>query len=154
MQPVKRSPRPRILQRRTPAFAAFAALLALAAVACDRGGALPRGGAHGASASQALPLPPPVSGVTGVPGAPGEAPPNELMPRSQSVSIGNAAPAPLPGARHRQSEESGLAARERRLAERQAALEARERRLSRQSRAAAASVGILPLGGRVARTGE
>ncbi len=138
MQPVKRSPRPGILQRCTPALAAFAALLALAAAACDRGGALPHGGAHGASASQARTLSPPpaplsgASGVPGVPGTPGEAPTNELMPRSQSVKIGNAPPAPVPGVRHGEIEENDLAAR--------------ERRLSRQPRAAAASVGTAASG--------
>jgi hypothetical protein len=65
------------------------------------------------------------------------------MPRSQSVRIGDAPPPPQPGVSHGESKQSDLAARERRLAERQAALEARERRLSRreESRAATAAAG-------------
>jgi hypothetical protein len=64
------------------------------------------------------------------------------MPRLQSVRIG-AVPPPPPGLRREQSD---LAARERRLAGRQAALEARERRLSRreESRAGAAGSAAAP----------
>jgi len=121
----------------------LAAVLALAAVGCDRG-TVPPAGAHGAGTSQARSLPPrpaPAAAVSATAPVPGEPPTNELMPRSQSVRIGNAPPPPAMG--HGESKESDLAARERRLAERQAALEARERRLSRreESRAAAAAAG-------------
>jgi hypothetical protein len=141
MQSVKRSPRRQVLRR---CAAALAALLALAALACDRGGAPSPGSGHGAGASQALSQQRPPSGTTGIPG---ERPANEVMPRPQSVRIGEAPPAPAP-ARDLRREQSDLAARERRLAERQAALEARERRLSRheESRAAAASGGAAMAG--------
>jgi hypothetical protein len=148
MHPVNPFPRPCTPPRRRPALASFAALLALlafAAVACDRGAA-PHGGAHAAGATQARSLPPPAP-------APGEPPTNELIPRSQSVKIGNVPPPlppppPAPGMRHRESQESDLAARERRLAERQAAIEARERRLRRheESRAAADARGTVEAG--------
>jgi len=149
MHPVNPFPRPCTLPRRRPALASFAALLALfvllalAAVACGRGAA-PHGGAHGAGATQARSLPPPAP-------APGEPPTNELMPRPQTVKIGSQPPpppAPPPALRPGESEESDLAARERRLAERQAAIEARERRLRRheESRAAADSRGTAEAG--------
>lgn len=167
MQPVKRSPPPRALPR---SALALAALLAL--VACDRGAVPPAGAhGAGASQARSLPPPapaptvsstapvpaqgagvtasreaiapaPPLSGATGVPGAPGEPPTNELMPRSQSVRIGNAPPAPAPGVGRGESQENDLAARERRLAERLAALEAleaRDPRLSRHEESRAAS---------------
>jgi len=143
MQPVKRFPRPRALPRGVPALVVLAALLALAAVACNRG-AVPPGGAHDAGASQARSVPPAVSappvsstapgpgqgagvtasreasgpaplpsGAMGAPGGPGEPPTNELMPRSQSVRIGDAPPPPPPpGVSHGESKQSDLAARE------------------------------------------
>ena len=150
MQSATRSPRPRALNRPSaPALAVLAALLALAAVACDRG-TVPPAGAPGAGASQARslpPRPPSAPAVSATAPVPGEPPTNELMPRSQSVRIGNAPPPPDVG--HGESEESDLAARERRLAERQAALEARERRLSRreESRAAATTAAAAAAGG-------
>jgi len=164
---MKRSPRRQALRR---CAVALAALLALAALACDRGGAPSPGSGHGAGASQARSLPPPSAAVppaspsapapgrgagiaasreasepappSGTTGIPGERPANEMMPRPQSVRIGEAPPAPAP-ARDLRREQRDLAARERHLAERQAAVEARERRLSRheESRAAAASGG-------------
>jgi hypothetical protein len=147
MQPVKRSPRPHALPRGVPALAVLAALLALAAVACNRGAA-PPGGAHDAGASREATGPAPLpSGAMGAPGSPGEPPTNELMPRAQSVRIGDAPPPP-PGVSAGETKPSDLAVRERRLAERQAALEARERRLSRreESRAATAGAGSAAVG--------
>ncbi|HEY6321264.1 MAG TPA: hypothetical protein VJA16_06875, partial [Thermoanaerobaculia bacterium] len=85
-------------------LAMLAALLALAAGACNRG-AVPTGSAHDTGASQARSVPPPPSGAAGVPGTPGEPPTNELMPRSQSVRIGNAPPPPPPGVGHGESKE-------------------------------------------------
>jgi hypothetical protein len=154
------------------ALLALLALLALAAVACNRGAVQPGGAHDaGASQAGSLPpavSAPPVSstapgpgqgagvtasreasgpaplpsGAIGAPGSPGEPPTNELMPRSQSVRIGDAPPPPPPpGVSHGESKQSDLAARERRLAERQAALEARERRLSRREESRAATAG-------------
>ncbi|HEV3074321.1 MAG TPA: hypothetical protein VHB47_07880 [Thermoanaerobaculia bacterium] len=155
------------------ALAALLALAAFAVGACNRGAVTPGGAHDGgASQARSVPpavSAPPVSstapgpgqgagvtasreasgpaplpsGAMGAPGSPGEPPTNELMPRSQSVRIGDAPPPPQPGVSHGESKQSDLAARERRLAERQAALEARERRLSRreESRAATAAAG-------------
>jgi hypothetical protein len=139
MQPVKRSPRPHALPGSGPVLAVLLAFLALAVLACNRG-AVPPGGAHDAGASREATGPAPLApGAMGAPGAPGEPPTNELMPRSQSVRIGDAPPPP--GVSDGESKQSDLAALERRLAERQAALEARERRLSRREKSRSATAG-------------
>jgi type IV secretory pathway VirB10-like protein len=141
------------------ALVGAAALSALWMAACNREGAAPAGGSRTASANQgqpsqppappaAFPAAPPALGTGGT--APGQAPmpgqpqTSELQPRPQSVTVGNAPPAPTPAPEHR-GKERQLAARERRLAQRQAALEARERRLSREeSQAAAGAAGTAP----------
>lgn len=150
MQPGKTSPSHRATPHGAPALArallALAALAALAVGACNRG-AEPPGGAHDAGASREAAGPAPLpSGGVGAPGRLGEPPTNELLPRSQSVRIGNVgnAPPPPPGVSHEESRQSELAARERRLTERLAALEAleaRERRLSRREESRAATAG-------------
>jgi type IV secretory pathway VirB10-like protein len=129
-----------------------AALSALWMASCNREGAAPAGGSRTASATQgqpaqppaplaALPAAPPAApdaagGAPGKPPVPGQPQTSELQPRPQSVKVGDAPPAPT-AAPERRREERELAARERRLAQRQAALEARERRLSREESQAA-----------------
>jgi type IV secretory pathway VirB10-like protein len=136
-----------------------AALSALWMAACNRESAAPAGGSRTASATEGRPAQPsaPPAALPSAPSAPstaggapgetplpGQPPTSELQPRPQSVKIGNAPPAPAPAVERRR-EERELAARERRLAQRQAALAARERRLSREeSQAAAGGAGVAP----------
>jgi hypothetical protein len=134
--------------------AALAALAALSAMACDRGtGPASGGGSRSAgvapaglpAAPAAAPAPAPGAITAGAVQAPapravGQPQTNELQPLPQSVKVSEAAP-PAPS-----RAESELAARERRLAERQAALDARERRLRHRERSPAPAAGAAVAG--------
>ncbi|HLX08639.1 MAG TPA: hypothetical protein VKY89_12340 [Thermoanaerobaculia bacterium] len=123
-----------------PLPAALAVLICLGSLwtmACSRGGETPQERTLAASASQARPLPPPAPPPQTAPA--GEPPTNELRPVPQSFELGTAPPAPA-AVRDQRRDESELAARERRLADRQAAIEAREQQLRRREQAQAAAV--------------
>ena len=132
--------------------AALVALVSLLAAGCGRQAAAPAAGSGRAAAAapggsqgsatepggRGLPTPPAAgSGPAPILGQPQT---SELRPPPQSVIVDREPPPPAPSrAPDSGSAERALAARERRLAERQAALDARERRLSRQ--------GLPPAGG-------
>ncbi len=139
------------------ALAAVAALSAIIAAGCGRQAAAPAAGSGQAASrlrvmsvsprgeptaargpSQASPAAPAARGLPGSTG-PGSAPApvlgqpvtSELRPPAQSVIVDQAPPSTAPPP-DRSGADRALAAREHRLAERQAALDARERRMNRQ----------------------
>jgi hypothetical protein len=147
--------------------AALASLVSLLAAGCGRQAAAPAAGSGRAAAAapdgsqgsaahpegRGLPTPPFAgSGAAPILGQPQT---SELRSPPQSVIVDQPPPpppAPLP-APDRGGLERALAARERRLAERQAALDARERRLSRQGLPPAGGATVPAPGGPVTANG-
>ncbi|HVT59920.1 MAG TPA: hypothetical protein VHR45_16160 [Thermoanaerobaculia bacterium] len=113
----------RIWSKRT--FLAVALSAGVLAAACNRDGTPPQSQSGQSSAErQAAVQPAPQPNLAAQPSSPPQT--NELRPEPQSVVVEKTPPS---AAAERARQEEDLAARERRLAERQAALDARERRL-------------------------
>lgn len=138
---------------RWAAMLGAAALAALLALGCGRPAASPAAGSGRAASaapgrsrgSAVVPGgsggPSPADAGSGTPPILGQPQTSELRPPQQSVIVDREPPPPATSAPDRNGAERALAARERRLAERQAALDTRERRLNRQGLAPAGAAG-------------